>query len=1093
MVRRSIRALLVSLFFTIVCAMSAASTANALTNGETISDSIPSPGVQNGYTFFANAGEGFLIAVQETAATGLLARLFVFDPNGVQLTPSNRDSWADQAAVTGTYSVVVYDLAGSNTGAYALSFALAPGANEGGSLGDESTLADALTPGDIDSYTFSLEAGDSFAVATQETGGTNFNTRLSVYDPSGARLSVDNRDSWFELAATTGTYTVFVYDFDLEDAGSYDLSFARLPGAGSGGVLGNGDAVAGSVVAGGIAAYTFGANAGEVVSVAVGSSSGTNFAARLAVYDPEGTRLTPDNRISYADVAALDGTYTVLVFDFDLEDPGSFVLSFSLTNEVLSYAALGDSYSSGEGIWPYFDPTDTWRTGRHQSTRAWSTKLRVPGTSQPIAARSDAEFDFLACTGAETVNVQAGGEDCGGHPTQLTPANHVDASRDLVTLSIGGNDSKFPQIAQFCMAHNACNELHPFDPHSNVELGELMYAAAIHMGTLQLATFQEIRAATPNAPTIVFGYPILMAGVECPAASVPFAEDAKFSAAEQAWMREYNAFVNDVTAQAAALAGVHFVAVADRFAGHEVCGPLDDWINGLMPLDPYASFHPRLPGVQAYVDAGNAYLESLRTGWAPGYFSTGLPRNPAPTVLFPEIDLGGSVPANAPAFGELFVAIASAPVGCEAARNLLVPDQDARVTGSGFAPSESVSIRLVIDDQSSLLATVTADPSGGLDAVVAIPSGIASDLVAYLEASGAGSGGGGLLLIAQAVTVTSVALDGDGDGIPDGCDNCPSLANADQLDQDLDGEGDVCDACPAEFDNDADGDGLCAGVDVCPNDPLNDVDADGVCGEVDNCAIDANPSQADADGDGTGDACAARLCHATQLGVSGLGDGDVSGTPLNCGFGSGYFDETSVELLATPAQGLSFTGWTGAFSSIGTANPLVLTAMSGEAITAQFCATTADADGDLVADTCDNCPATPDPDQSDPDGDGQGNPCDPDDDGDGLLDVFELAHGFDSQTPGEELLDPDFDGLDNLGEQAAGTDPHDADSDDDGFTDGVEVALGSDPLDAESVPASEVPASNAWGRALLLLAAIGGCWAASARVLARSHARDATG
>jgi slime mold repeat-containing protein/thrombospondin type 3 repeat protein len=38
--------------------------------------------------------------------------------------------------------------------------------------------------------------------------------------------------------------------------------------------------------------------------------------------------------------------------------------------------------------------------------------------------------------------------------------------------------------------------------------------------------------------------------------------------------------------------------------------------------------------------------------------------------------------------------------------------------------------------------------------------------------------------------------DADGDGVPDSCDNCPSLSNPDQSDIDSDGVGDRCDNCP---------------------------------------------------------------------------------------------------------------------------------------------------------------------------------------------------------------------------------------------------------------------------------------------------------
>ncbi len=103
------------------------------------------------------------------------------------------------------------------------------------------------------------------------------------------------------------------------------------------------------------------------------------------------------------------------------------------------------------------------------------------------------------------------------------------------------------------------------------------------------------------------------------------------------------------------------------------------------------------------------------------------------------------------------------------------------------------------------------------------------------------------------------------------------------------------------------------------------------------------------------------------------------------------------------------------------------------------------------------------------------DPLDPDSDDDGLLDGFEVAHGFDPLGADESAGDPDVDGLTNLQEQAAGTDPNDADSDGDGFPDGVEVAAGTNPLDPFDFPAPPIPALGRLGAALLagLLACIG--------------------
>lgn len=69
-----------------------------------------------------------------------------------------------------------------------------------------------------------------------------------------------------------------------------------------------------------------------------------------------------------------------------------------------------------------------------------------------------------------------------------------------------------------------------------------------------------------------------------------------------------------------------------------------------------------------------------------------------------------------------------------------------------------------------------------------------------------------------------------------------------------------------------------------------------------------------------------------------------------------------------------------------------------------------------------------------------------DSDGDGIPDEYELAHGLDPNNPIDAQEDPDRDGLTNLQEFQAGTDPHLADTDNDGLTDGREVALGTNPL-----------------------------------------------
>ena len=101
--------------------------------------------------------------------------------------------------------------------------------------------------------------------------------------------------------------------------------------------------------------------------------------------------------------------------------------------------------------------------------------------------------------------------------------------------------------------------------------------------------------------------------------------------------------------------------------------------------------------------------------------------------------------------------------------------------------------------------------------------------------------------IATASAIVTVAInfaitgDNDLDGMPDNCDpdddnddildvndNCPFIANANQLDTDSDGIGNICD---------------------------DDDDNDGVLDAYDNCPLVYNPDQNDRDNDGLGDVC----------------------------------------------------------------------------------------------------------------------------------------------------------------------------------------------------------------------------------------------
>src|SRR5262245_27915555 len=71
--------------------------------------------------------------------------------------------------------------------------------------------------------------------------------------------------------------------------------------------------------------------------------------------------------------------------------------------------------------------------------------------------------------------------------------------------------------------------------------------------------------------------------------------------------------------------------------------------------------------------------------------------------------------------------------------------------------------------------------------------------------------------------------------------------------------------------------------------------------------------------------------------------------------------------------------------------------------------------------------------------------------GDGIPDDWKIAHGFDIHDPTLAGQDPDHDGLTNLEEFQAGTDPRNPDTDGDGVLDGDEIhKYHTDPLNPDS-------------------------------------------
>ncbi len=201
-----------------------------------------------------------------------------------------------------------------------------------------------------------------------------------------------------------------------------------------------------------------------------------------------------------------------------------------------------------------------------------------------------------------------------------------------------------------------------------------------------------------------------------------------------------------------------------------------------------------------------------------------------------------------------------------------------------------------LDAEGRVLGALSRGPDGCLGSVYSSVSTWATWLRNIGELAASEGGYTAPTWVTQGVSETP-DNDPDLDGIVDPGDNCPNLANPDQLDLDGDGMGDECDP-------DVDGDGIANGPDNCPlsanpqqfdydNDTFGDEcdlddDNDGVMDEQDNCQFFPNASQ-------TPD------CGTTSPGTPAPGTGTQTPSPSNPSpYPSTQVEEGDVVIVIQP-------------------------------------------------------------------------------------------------------------------------------------------------------------------------------------------------
>jgi lysophospholipase L1-like esterase len=247
----------------------------------------------------------------------------------------------------------------------------------------------------------------------------------------------------------------------------------------------------------------------------------------------------------------------------------------------LDYVALGDSYSAGSGILP---PDPTARAVCLRTTRNYPNV---------VADALGADLTDVTCGAAETKHLSTA-----QYPRVPAQLDALTADTDLVTLTIGGNDS-----STFIGALLACAA------SGTVTLGhgnpcERTYRDRF-TDTVEQTTYPAVRQAladitarAPQAEVLILGYPWIVPAERGCFARLPIARG------DVPYLRDLQATLNGVIEQAAADTGTTFVDLAQRSDGHDACAPASTrWVEPLLWGTNTVPVHPNARGEAAMADA----------------------------------------------------------------------------------------------------------------------------------------------------------------------------------------------------------------------------------------------------------------------------------------------------------------------------------------------------------------------------------------------------------------------------------------------------------------------------------------------------------
>jgi GDSL-like Lipase/Acylhydrolase family len=249
--------------------------------------------------------------------------------------------------------------------------------------------------------------------------------------------------------------------------------------------------------------------------------------------------------------------------------------AFAGAARATNYVALGDSYAAGPIIPNQIAPLGCLKSDHNYAHLAAPTiglTLRDP-----------------SCSGATTNDMTNPQEtELGTNPPQF---NSLDAETTRVSLTIGGNDIGFSEIALSCITINPfstpCKD--KYDSGGKDQVAERIAATAPKVA----AVLQGIHSHSPAAKVFVVNYAAIFpeTGFGCwPQMPIGFGDVP--------YLRSKEKELNSMLATQAAANGATLVNWYNASIGHDACkGSSTRWVEPVVPTNPAAPIHPNLAGM----------------------------------------------------------------------------------------------------------------------------------------------------------------------------------------------------------------------------------------------------------------------------------------------------------------------------------------------------------------------------------------------------------------------------------------------------------------------------------------------------------------